>query len=75
MDRRYFLKVTGAGAVTMSALGGTSLMSPAQASVASGSVTWISPRGTLEVMDDYPYWIGKELGYFGDHDVKLEPGP
>ncbi len=75
MDRRYFLKVTGAGAVTMSALGGASLMSPANASVASGSVTWISPRGTLEVMDDYPYWIGKELGYFDGLDTKLEPGP
>ena len=26
--------------------------------------TWISPRGTLEVLDDYPYWVGKKMGYF-----------
>ena len=26
--------------------------------------TWISPRGTLEVLDDYPYWSAKKMGYF-----------
>lgn len=72
MDRRYFLKITGAGAVTATALGGSSLLSPA---MAQDSITWLSPRGTLEVLDDYPYWVAKELGYFGDLDTKMEAGP
>lgn len=40
-------------------------------------VVWVSPRGTLEVMDDINLWVAKELGYFEDQglDVELEPGP
>jgi NitT/TauT family transport system substrate-binding protein len=40
------------------------------------SITWISPRGTLEVMDDYPLWVAIEMGYFDELglDVTLEPG-
>lgn len=39
--------------------------------------TWISPRGTLEVMDDYNLWVAIEMGYFKDLglDVVMEPGP
>jgi NitT/TauT family transport system substrate-binding protein len=73
MDRRYFLKVTGAGAVSATALGGSSLF--ASSAQAADPITWISPRGTLEVLDDYPYWIGQEMGYFGDLETKMEPGP
>ena len=35
----------------------------------------MSPRGTLEVLDDYPYWVAKKFGYFGDIETTLEPGP
>jgi NitT/TauT family transport system substrate-binding protein len=35
---------------------------------------WISPRGSLEVFDDYGYWVGKEMGYFGDLETELQPG-
>jgi len=40
-------------------------------------ITWLSPRGTLEVMDDYPLWVAKKLGYFDQLgvDVDLQPGP
>ena len=38
------------------------------------SVVWISPRGSLEVLDDYGYWVGKKLGYFGDLQTELQPG-
>lgn len=40
-------------------------------------LVWVSPRGTLEVMDDYPLWVAQELGYFEELgvDVTLEPGP
>lgn len=73
VSRRRFLQVTGSGAVAVSTLGSSSLFP--QAAQAAETFTWISPRGTLEVLDDYPYWVGKELGYFGDLDTKMEPGP
>jgi NitT/TauT family transport system substrate-binding protein len=40
-------------------------------------VTFITPRGTLEVMDDYNLWVPIELGYFNELglDVTMEPGP
>lgn len=38
------------------------------------SVIWISPRGSLEVFDDYGYWVGQEMGYFGDIETELQPG-
>ena len=73
LNRRKFLQVTGSGAVVATTLGGSSYFTgPANA---ADTFTWISPRGTLEVLDDYPYWIGKELGYFGDLDTAMEPGP
>ncbi|MEP7291240.1 MAG: ABC transporter substrate-binding protein [Chloroflexota bacterium] len=39
-------------------------------------LVWMSPRGTLEVMDDYPLWVAKEMGYFEELglDVELQPG-
>jgi NitT/TauT family transport system substrate-binding protein len=37
------------------------------------SVVWVSPRGTLEVLDDYPYWVAKRFGYFGDIETELLP--
>jgi NitT/TauT family transport system substrate-binding protein len=40
-------------------------------------MTWISPRGTLAVMDDYNMWVPIQLGYFKEMglDVDMEPGP
>lgn len=40
-------------------------------------IIWLSPRGTLEVMDDYNLWVAIEMGYFEELglDVTLEPGP
>ena len=40
-------------------------------------LTFITPRGTLEVMDDYNLWVPIELGYFEELglDVTMEPGP
>ncbi len=73
MSRRTFLQVSAAGVVTATALGGTGGAKAAP----YGKFTWISPRGTLEVLDDYPYWIGKKLGYFDglEVDTAMEPGP
>ena len=40
-------------------------------------VTFIAPRGTLEVMDDYNLWVAIEMGYFKEQgiEVNMEPGP
>ena len=27
------------------------------------------------MLDDYPYWVAKKFGYFGDIETTLEPGP
>ena len=73
MSRRYFLEVTGAGSVVATALGAGALL-PGTA-MAEEPFTWISPRGTLEVLDDYAYWAGKAMGYFGDLETRMEAGP
>jgi NitT/TauT family transport system substrate-binding protein len=71
IGRRRLLTITAAG-VTATAFGGLSGVRPAYA---AETVRWVSPRGTVEVLDDYPYWVGKKLGYFGDIETTLEPGP
>lgn len=45
----------------------------ASAQDAKNNVVWVSPRGTLEVLDDYPYWVAKHFGYFGDIETELLP--
>ncbi len=71
MSRRKLLQVTGGG-IAVSALG---LPRIAAAEPYNRAFTWISPRGTLEVLDDYPFWIGKKMGYFDGLDVDMQPGP
>ncbi len=73
VSRRTFLQVTAAGTVAVSATGGSALF--AGAAQAADPFTWISPRGTLEVLDDYGYWVGKKMGYFGDLETEMQPGP
>ncbi len=60
-SRRTFLQVSAAGVVTAY---GARAASAARQRRGLSKFTWISPRGTLEVLDDYPYWIGKKMGYF-----------
>lgn len=73
LSRRTFLQVSAAGVVTATTLGGAgrAFAEP------YNKFTWISPRGTLEVLDDFGYWIGKKVGYFDDLGVEtdLQPGP
>lgn len=40
-------------------------------------ITWVSPRGTLEVMDDWNMWSAINQGYCKDLgiDVDMQPGP
>lgn len=74
INRRYFLKVSAAGVVSATALGASGYLSQVAAAPYS-TFTWISPRGTLEVLDDYAYWAAKKLGYFGDLTTDMQPGP
>jgi NitT/TauT family transport system substrate-binding protein len=41
------------------------------------AVTWMSPRGSIDVMDDYALHTAIEMGYFEEMglEVTLEPGP
>ena len=34
---------------------------------ADNAVRWVSPRGTIEVLDDYAYWIAKKYRLFRRH--------
>lgn len=72
IDRRTFLQVSAAGVVGVTALGATG----AQAEPYS-KFTWISPRGTIEVLDDYAYHVAKKMGYFEDLGIEtdFQPGP
>lgn len=49
----------------------------ASADAATGTVRWISPRGTLEVMDDYNVWVPIKMGYYKQLgvNVKMIGGP
>jgi NitT/TauT family transport system substrate-binding protein len=71
LSRRRLLTLTASG-VSAAALGAFGRATPA---FAEETIRWVSPRGTLEVLDDYPYWIAKKFGYFGDVPTSLEPGP
>lgn len=78
ISRRRLLQLGAGGLVTSAVLGG-SLFKPgiAFAKPYGSPFNWISPRGTIEVMDDYPYWVAKEMGYFGDlgTETAMQPGP
>ncbi len=70
LTRRKLLTVTGSG-ILVSGLG----IRPSFAAGYDRPFTWISPRGTLEVLDDYGFWVAKKMGYFGDLRVDMQPGP
>ena len=74
-SRRRFLTTAAAAGAAGAALpmfGGLGRLS-ARAQDARNSVVWVSPRGTLEVLDDYPYWVAQQFGYFGDIETELLP--
>lgn len=56
---------------------GTGAATETGAAVERATVRWISPRGTLDVMDDYNLWVPIEQGYFDELglDVELIAGP
>lgn len=71
LGRRRLLQVSGAG-VAVATLGP---LARRPAFAAERRVRWVSPRGTIEVLDDYPYHVGKKFGYFDQIETTLAPGP
>ncbi|MDP1732044.1 MAG: ABC transporter substrate-binding protein [Devosia sp.] len=71
IGRRRLLQLTAAG-VTLSALG---LGARSAFGQDAAPIRWVSPRGTLEVLDDFAYWVALKYGYFGDLKTEIEAGP
>ena len=65
LTRRDAAEASAQGAAAIS-LGGLLTAGPAFGRGGAQVVTirWISPRGTLEVMDDYNLWVPIKMGYF-----------
>jgi NitT/TauT family transport system substrate-binding protein len=72
ISRRQFMQRAAALGLTLPLVSAAGTLS-ASAQEARNSVVWVSPRGTLEVLDDYPYWVAKKFGYFGDIETELLP--
>jgi NitT/TauT family transport system substrate-binding protein len=87
MTRRSFLRSSvraGAGiGIGIAALGampvsaGKSGAGKKQEARELRDLVWISPRGTLDVPDDYCLWVARDRGYFArlGLEVTLDPGP
>src|SRR5688500_16078585 len=71
LSRRRMMQRCAALGIATPLLSATSLAALGQEP--RNSVVWASPRGTLEVLDDYPYWVAKEYGYFGDIETEMLP--
>ncbi len=70
-SRRRF--VQGAAALGLAAPLASRGVLRAAAQPEGNKIVWVSPRGTLEVLDDYGYWVAKEMGYFGDIETEILP--
>ena len=62
--RADFLKRAAAAGIGLSLLSGLEAASGLAADTATQTVRWISPRGTLDVMDDFDLWVPIKMGYF-----------
>jgi NitT/TauT family transport system substrate-binding protein len=76
MSRREVLKRGAAGAGVLSVGSLLNVTKAFGSSSALDPVRWISPRGTLQVMDDFNLWVPLKMGYFKTLglDVKLIAG-
>ncbi len=74
--REILVRAAGAG-LALSALGSLGVTSATASSMALDKVRWISPRGSLDVMDDYNLVVPIKMGYFKalNLDVSLIAGP
>src|SRR5215207_1286069 len=70
-SRRRF--VQGAAALGLAAPLASRGVLRAAAQPEGNKIVWVSPRGPLEVLDDYGYWVAQEMGYFGDVETEILP--
>lgn len=73
IDRRQFMQ--RAAALGLSAPALHLLNSSHVLAQEEGRVLWVSPRGRLEVFDDYPYWVAQHFGWFEGVETAIEGGP
>lgn len=73
ISRRQFMQRAAALGLTVPAFTASLGTLTARAQEGRNSVSWLSPRGTLEVLDDYPYWVAVKMGYFEDLEVSIDP--
>lgn len=75
ISRRGLVKGAAALGVSGLALQALERSHVVLAQPADNTIRWVSPRGTIDVLDDYPYHVAMKMGYFGDIKTTLEPGP
>lgn len=83
LSRRNFIKYSAAAGVALPVLArltGSSTVFRSRAVAGSSrlqTVRWISPRGSLEVMDDYNLHVAMQMGYFQQFGIEpvLIAGP
>jgi NitT/TauT family transport system substrate-binding protein len=77
ITRADFLKRAAVTGVGLSLLSGLEAAGALAANTATQTVRWISPRGTLDVMDDFDLWVPLKMGYFTKLGInaKLIAGP
>jgi len=75
LTRRDLLKRTAGVGLGISALGLFEIQ-PALGAAELTKVKWISPRGTLDVLDDFNLWVPIKMGYYRrlGIDLSLSPG-
>jgi NitT/TauT family transport system substrate-binding protein len=75
ISRRGLVKGAAALGISGAALQALERSNIVVAQPAQSSVRWVSPRGTIDVLDDYAYHVAVKMGYFSDIKTTLEPGP
>src|SRR5207244_11694670 len=77
ITRADFLKRAAATGIGLSLLSGVGAAGALAADTATQTVRWISPRGTLDVMDDFDLWVPVKQDYFSKLGItaKLIGGP
>ena len=63
LTRADFLKRAAAAGIGLSLLSGVEAAGALAADTATQTVRWISPRGTLDVMDDFDLWVPLKMGF------------
>jgi NitT/TauT family transport system substrate-binding protein len=71
MTRGVFLKRAAVAGAGLTALSGVRAASGFAARPLQ-TVRWISPRGTLDVMDDFDLWVPVKMGYFKTLGIKAK---